>query len=296
MSYNSGINQRVRSQTFFNNTINEDYSIQETNLNLIANLKYVQDYITNYINTVGGYLNILNPNFQGSMTSTSGGNIRINSLSVPTISGSSNFIYTPTINNTNFFEYDVIGELKILIDNTPPSNFVLCNGALLSINTYPKLFQLIGYSFGGSGGYYNLPNFQSSYPIGGNGTINNLAGSNFATGNGQSGATNNYLNHYDLTNSLLAEIPSHSHNYIDNGHNHPVPYDYDKVLFINALPIPSQLIVSNLGQSDILTTNSQININISESGTNIIPQTIGGLPGVNITIPYVATFIFICCQ
>jgi hypothetical protein len=45
MSYHSGINQQVLQQEFFNNTIATDQPITQNNLSLIANLKYVQNWV-----------------------------------------------------------------------------------------------------------------------------------------------------------------------------------------------------------------------------------------------------------
>jgi microcystin-dependent protein len=297
MSYNSGINQRVRNQQFFNNTINEDYSIQETNLSLIANLKYVQTYFSSLISD---YLVKLNPNFVGTLTSSTDGNIILNGnsyLSVPTITSATNFIQNPTVNINSDIECYVVGELKILCQNDPPLNFVLCNGASININTYPKLFQLIGFSYGGSinTGFYNLPNFQSSYPIGANGTINNIAVSNFAYGNGQQGAKNTFSTHYDLSNSLIVNVPPHTHNVGDEGHQHNLPYNTERLEQINVTP-PIDIFTAKLENQDATqTATTTSNVSVLNQGENIIPlQT--NINGVNITPPYLSTFIFICCQ
>lgn len=39
-----------------------------------------------------------------------------------------------------------------------PTGFLLCNGASVGKATYPALFAAIGYNYGGSGDYFNLPN------------------------------------------------------------------------------------------------------------------------------------------
>jgi len=296
MSYNSGISQRVRNQTFFNNTINEDYSVQETNLSLIANLKYVQDYITNFINSVGGYLPILNPNFQGTMTSSTQGNINISSLSVPTITSKTNFIQNPTINN-NLVEYNIIGEIIMSVDNNPPNNFVLCDGASLNINTYPKLFQLIGYNYGGSGAFYNLPNFQSAFPIGANGLINNSPASNFATGNGSDGAFNTFTTTYKIDNPLITVITQHSHDYTDPSHSHnmtlintpffPVEGDFPVILPCLKYEYPNT--------NPVLSAFTGIKI-LNYGGNMQQTDPSSNLNGVNFSAPYVSTFFFICCQ
>jgi hypothetical protein len=298
MSYNSGINQRVRQEQFFNNTINDDYTIQETNLSLIANLKYVQDYITNYINSVDGYLTILNPNFQGTMTSTTQGNININSLSVPTITSPTNFLINPTINN-NKVEYNIVGEITMLLTNTPPPNFILCNGSSLTINSYPKLFQLIGFSYGGSieTGMYNLPNFQSTIPIGANGQINNVPASNFATGNNTEGAFNTFSTTYNLDSPVIDIIPIHGHSVSDPGHFHYMNAEDTPFLAVVEEPIPLPCLKFHNPLSEIYALLNQTGIQILDNGVDIQQVDLNSnLSGVNISPPYVSIFYFICYQ
>jgi hypothetical protein len=283
---------------FFNNTINDDYSVEETNLSLIANLKYVQTYITNFFNNVNGYLTILNPNFSGTMTSTTQGNININSLSVPTINNNTNFLQNPTINN-NKVEYNIVGEITMILTNTPPPNFILCNGASLTINSYPKLFQLIGFSYGGSvqTGMYNLPNFQSTLPIGGNGQINNVPASNFATGNNADGAFNTYSTTYNLASPIIDVIPIHGHFISDPGHFHDMNAQNPNFYAVVDEPIPLPCLKPNDTLSQIYAILNQTGIHILGTGIGI--QQVDNdslLSGVNFAMPDVACFFFICYQ
>lgn len=50
--------------------------------------------------------------------------------------------------------------------NWAPANWTLCNGQSLQLNQNQALFSLIGYSYGGSGNTFNLPNLQGRVPIG----------------------------------------------------------------------------------------------------------------------------------
>jgi len=43
---------------------------------------------------------------------------------------------------------------------------VFCNGASLSTTTYANLFAVCGYTYGGSGANFNVPNLKSSAPFG----------------------------------------------------------------------------------------------------------------------------------
>ena len=65
----------------------------------------------------------------------------------------------------------------------PPKNFLVCNGASVATSTYPKLFEAIGYTFGGSGSRFNLPNMTSRFVVGAGGgyTTGEFGGANRVT-------------------------------------------------------------------------------------------------------------------
>jgi microcystin-dependent protein len=83
-----------------------------------------------------------------------------------------------------------------------PPNWLLCQGQSLATATYPALFAVIGYTFGGSGANFNLPPALNRFPIG--------AGSNAlgATGGAATAAL------------ATANLPSHTHSISDPGHTH----------------------------------------------------------------------------
>ena len=47
----------------------------------------------------------------------------------------------------------------------PGGRWAVCNGAELQTATYPALHAVIGYSYGGSGGRFNLPNLTDRFPV-----------------------------------------------------------------------------------------------------------------------------------
>ena len=47
--------------------------------------------------------------------------------------------------------------------NTAPTGFIKANGASLSTTTYANLFAVIGYTFGGSGGSFNVPDLRGEF-------------------------------------------------------------------------------------------------------------------------------------
>lgn len=306
MSYNTGINQLVKTQEFFNNTVAEDQPITQTNLSLIANLRYVQNWATS---VVSGYLPISNPNFTGTLTSSSGGNISLtmpsSTLAVPTITSNTNFTGQPTLQVSGTkYAIDVrqIGEMKMVLTQNPPAHYLLCNGQSVPKTTYPSLFNVIGYQYGGSGGNFNLPNLQSHFPIGAN-SFNGVPQSNFVTGNGASGAVNiptAYCNfagkpYTDPNVPVISTLPEHTHNVFDPGHQHGTGLSSD---FGALVGIPTEQYVTPLAQQGFLTNTAFTGISVLSTGTNITSanDTVSNLPGINLCPPYLAVNFIICYE
>lgn len=97
---------------------------------------------------------------------------------------------------------DIVGEIRLVAGSDIPEGFLACEGGLVSRFSYPTLFGVLGYTFGGSGSTFKLPDLQGRVPIG-----RNSADPSFSA----LGSTGGEKEH-TLT---LAEIPSH---------NHPVKY------------------------------------------------------------------------
>jgi microcystin-dependent protein len=311
MSYNSGINQRTLEQEFFNNTTAMDQNVNEVNGSLLANLTFVRNYVASIIT---GLLPVNNPNFTGSLTSSSGGNIILSNpfsyistplLTVPSINGITTFFAQPKVSYDNLGVYPietrVIGEIKILLSSTPPPNYLFCNGASLNTTTYSALFSVIGYNYGGSGVSFNVPNFQGNFPLGGNGNINGVATSNLVSGNGQGGATNtNKVQSYfggslNSITPLLQKVPEHTHSIQDGGHSHTYFYGVSQPSTITPLGTQQYLYPDySVGSS---TSTSTTGISVLSNGTNIQGiDPVSNLGGVNITPPYVAVNYYIAYQ
>jgi len=95
-----------------------------------------------------------------------------------------------------------VGSVMMWSTNSAPSGWLLCDGTSVLTSAYAALFAIIGYTFGGSGGSFTLPNFNNRFPVG--------SGDSYALA-----ATGGSAN---------ATLVSHSHTatVTDPGHNHIV--------------------------------------------------------------------------
>lgn len=74
-----------------------------------------------------------------------------------------------------------------------PTGWLLCDGRAVSKSSYSALFNVIGYTYGGSGDTFNLPDLRDKFPIGKNaGSLGSTGGSSTKT----------------LT---IANLPAHTH-------------------------------------------------------------------------------------
>ena len=126
----------------------------------------------------------INGNLDLTGAASTQGRISANYLDVPNISPVGSIMIWPGGTNT-----------------WPTTNWRQCNGATLSKTTYPELFAVIGYTYGGSGDNFELPNLRGK----------------FVTGVGPD-SWNNTLN--ETGGRADAILPAHNHDITDPGHNH----------------------------------------------------------------------------
>jgi hypothetical protein len=90
-----------------------------------------------------------------------------------------------------------------------PSGFLECDGASVSTSTYAALFAVIGYTYGGSGANFNLPDLKDRVPVHKSPTksLATTGGANTVAGNAQISGP------FTVGNTTLTEptIAAHAH-------------------------------------------------------------------------------------
>ena len=90
-----------------------------------------------------------------------------------------------------------------------PSGFLLCDGTSYSTTTYADLFAVIGYTYGGSGANFNVPDLRDRTTIGASAanskTLAQTYGANTVT------PTGNICGSVAATTLTTQQIPSHLH-------------------------------------------------------------------------------------
>jgi len=157
-------------------------------------------------------------------TNTAGAVINVNSLgstSILTPAGAAlsrnmllaGYVTTLVYNGASFVlasDPVLIGEVRMFGSATLPANWLPCAGGSFATTTYPLLFAVIGYSFGGSGASFNVPNYSGFFPT--HGTPGVTGGSAFIS-------VANLPSHTHSASSVSSSSSSSS----DSGHTHTLP-------------------------------------------------------------------------
>lgn len=101
-----------------------------------------------------------------------------------------------------------------------PKGSLYCNGQSLTRTAYPELFDVITYTYGGSGANFNVPDFRSVSPMGtGAGSHTGTSARTLGTFYGAEGvsiSTSQMPSHSHTTPSHTHTTPAHDHNIGDN--------------------------------------------------------------------------------
>ena len=100
---------------------------------------------------------------------------------LPTLDISVNSVTTTSLTiNESENAYPPIGSIMQYAGSISPNGWMLCNGATYSIYMYNALYNVIGYTYGGTGDSFAIPDLRARVPVGLPGTpysgsiINNL--------------------------------------------------------------------------------------------------------------------------
>jgi microcystin-dependent protein len=325
MSYFSGIDQRIRNQTFFNNSNTITQSLTETNLTLLANLEYVQNWVGNII---GNYLTVNNPTFTGTLSTVSG------NVSLPTLTATSANLTTGNLTTANITTANITGgaitDLNVsstgyIEELTVPSIQGETNFAISPVITFPsygsfpvevrQIGQLKMMIPNGSVANYLECNGQSvstttyadlfaviGYNYGG-------SGGNFNVPNMQS--------YFPVGANAITSGVASSNLASGNGLNGLSNQQYKTFNFQNNVaPIPPvmaeapshshALLMSNsvdstitpIGVQQYLYSSNFNGIETTNTGSGIAPtyDIVSTAQGVNVCMPYVAVVFWICYQ
>lgn len=93
------------------------------------------------------------------------------------------------------------GSIIDFAGTSAPAGFIVCNGNSYPTSTYPDLFAVIGYTWGGSGGNFNVPNLSGRVTAGSGGTLPPLTNTVGSVGG-------------SATHSIAVnELPAHKHGF-----------------------------------------------------------------------------------
>ncbi len=160
-----------------------------------------------------------------------------------------------------------VGEIRLFAGKYPPADWNLCDGSLLSINTYQALYALIGTTYGGDGvNTFGLPDLRGRIPIGqGQGT--GLT----ARVPGQKGGA-------ETAALTEANIGPHTHTLMTAGAAAATPTPGSAVTYANTAAPTNQYLKPNLGTAAATAVNP-VATTISNAGTgaahaNVMPTAI----------------------
>lgn len=102
-------------------------------------------------------------------------NLTISTVTATSLTSTSLTVTSITINGLQYGGNPVGTVVMYISSSVTPSGWLHCDGSSKSTSTYSRLFSVIGYTYGGSGANFSLPDFRGVFPKG-QGTTNRAAG------------------------------------------------------------------------------------------------------------------------
>jgi|688.fasta_scaffold57056_4 microcystin-dependent protein len=116
-----------------------------------------------------------------------------------------------------------VGSLQAYAGASAPTGWLLCDGTSYSTSVYPELFSVLGYTYGGSGANFNVPDLRGRVPMGaGTGTGLNASGTGAPSGTAQTARTRGQWGGEEthLLTGAESGTSAHNHGITDPGHSH----------------------------------------------------------------------------
>lgn len=213
----------------------------------------------------------INGNVTIETTSTTSSSVVVNSagdINITTTGASKNI----TLTTTGSGKVDVVGKLEagyVFQDHQPsgasllvptgavmpyagssaPGGWALCNGDSLSTTTYSTLFAIVGYTYGGAGGNFNVPDLRSRMPLGAGAGAGLTTRALAATGGQES----------------ISQVPPHTHSITDEGHVHGYQFPVGQTAGFTGDTVAEDQPPGNNATTGLSTTG----ITVDNTGTNI---------------------------
>lgn len=158
----------------------------------------------------------------------------------------------------------------------PDGGWLWEDGGEYAVASYPSLFSVIGYTYGGSGATFNVRNMTNRIPIG----VGSLA-------------TLGQLLGSDTVALDVAHLPAHDHAVLDSGHAHDVtdPGHHHAQGAVAGATGAASTGAANLLSSDTATAITNILVNKADAG--IIVRETGGNESFSVLNPVVGTHFIV---
>lgn len=107
-----------------------------------------------------------------------------------------------------------VGSLQAYAGASAPTGWLLCDGTSYSTSAYPELYSVLGYTYGGSGANFNVPDLRGRMPMGaGTGAGLNSSGTGAPSGTAMTTRTRGQWGGEETHLNTAAEsgMPQHGH-------------------------------------------------------------------------------------